>query len=191
MVPPHASNLPSVSCSLNPAKIIALPLTFNECLLWSSCRQNGYHIFTLLFCLHFYKLNIVDQHDALKDIINQQGRSRPSSISSSSSSSSHLYFIAARKDVWKLAIRCWGNLPRQSKDAWKRRALTLNQRPPSNGLFHYVPSTLTSAPVDNDDLQQHIIKSLSNEFNNLVAVFCNSILRKQNKDTASKSMQIW
>ena len=83
--PTTATSLPSI-CFLDPAEINALKLTLNECLQSPSCRQYGYHIlFTLLFCLHFYKLDSVVQQDALKEIIKQ---SHSLSISSSSSSSS-------------------------------------------------------------------------------------------------------
>ena len=81
MVPPAATSLPGI-CSLDPAEIEALPLTFNECLR-SSHKQNGYHVFTLLFRIQFYKLDSAVQEEALKGIIVQQQRSWPLSLSSS------------------------------------------------------------------------------------------------------------
>ena len=94
------------------------------------------------------------------------------------------HIIAKRKDVQKLATKCWGQLPNHVKQLWNNRgALILNNRPPSNWCFSCIPFGLTTHDIFDKTLHKHIISSPSIEFNDLVSSFRSaiSLRRKHNK----------
>ena len=155
--------------------VISLPFTSKE-KQHTSRQRYGYHVYLSFYYTSFKKLNSNEQQavgrdmslgENLRVVVNNEGDDDVSCDSTDTP------IQILPPEIMRYIARKWKASSVEIKDSWKLRAHHLNQQPRIDGTFDKIPTSLLSPT----HLEDHLLESLTRDWQMLVSIFRNAITR--------------